>query len=364
MLRELNYSRILVVDDEPANVHLLDRFLKEAGFTNIRTTTDPREVLRIYREQQPDIVLLDLLMPFLDGFSVMKQLCDELEPGTYVPILVLTADITNETKQRALSSGAKDFLTKPLDLTEVLLRIRNLLETRMLHVQIRAQNEHLEQRVRERTRELEESKIEIIDRLAVTCEFRDYATGEHTKRVGNISAAIAQASGSPGWQVRLIRRAAPLHDIGKIGIPDAILLKPGKLEPAEFEIMKTHTLIGARILSGSGHALLNMAESIALTHHERWDGAGYPHHLSANAIPFEGRVVALADTFDALIHERPYKPQWSVEQALAEIRKESGRQFDPGLVSSFVRLTERTDVMALATAVGENHVSIVTATLV
>jgi len=352
------HCRILVVDDEPANVHLLDRFLKEAGFTNIRTTNDPREALRIYREQQPDIVLLDLLMPFLDGFAVMRQLGDEMEPGTYVPILVLTADITNEAKQRALSSGAKDFLTKPLDLTEVLLRIRNLLETRLLHMQIRAQNEHLEQRVRERTRELEESKIEIIDRLAVTFEFRDYATGEHTKRVGNLSAAIAQASGAPGWRVRLIRRAAPLHDIGKIGIPDAILLKAGKLEPAEIEVMKTHTLIGARILSGSDHALLTMAESIALTHHERWDGAGYPYQLAGHAIPFEGRVVALADTFDALTHKRPYKAEWTLEEALAEIRGESGRQFDPELVNSFVRLTERADVLALANAVCESPIPI------
>src|SRR5271165_416739 len=196
MFRDMIHCRILVVDDEPANVHLLDRFLKEAGFNNIRTTSDSREALRIYREQQPDIVLLDLLMPFLDGFAVMKQLREEMEPGTYVPILVLTADITNQTKQRALSSGAKDFLTKPLDLSEVLLRIRNLLQTRLLHLQVCAQNEQLELKVRERTRELEESKVEILDRLAVAGEYRDCDTGAHTRRVGNLAAALAELSGS------------------------------------------------------------------------------------------------------------------------------------------------------------------------
>jgi len=348
MLTDLNRSSILVVDDEPANVHLLDRFLKEAGFSEIRTTTDSRQALRLFEEQKPDIVLLDLLMPFLDGFAVMRQLSEAAPPDTYVPILVLTADITNETKQRALSSGAKDFLTKPLDLTEVLLRVRNLLETRRLYAQIRADNEQLEQRVSERTRELEESKYEILDRLATACEYRDYATGEHTRRVGELSAAIAEMQGAPAWQTQLIRRTAPLHDIGKIGIPDAILLKPAKLERAEFEIMKTHTVIGARILSGSSYPLLQMAESIALTHHERWDGAGYPQGLAALAIPFEGRVVALADAFDALIHERPYKRGWSLEQAFAEIRRQSGKQFDPELVSALARIADRTDAFAVS----------------
>ncbi len=353
MLGSLIHSRILVVDDEWPNVHLLERFLQEAGFTNVRSTSDPREASRIYREMRPDIVLLDLLMPFLNGFEVMKQLREEESPGAYVPIIVLTADITNETKQRALSSGAKDFLTKPLDLTEVLLRLRNLLETRMLHLQIRAHSEQLEHKVRERTSELEQSKIEILDRLTRACEYRDYATGEHTKRVGNLSAALARAVGAPLWQAQLIRRAAPLHDIGKVGIPDYILLKPGRLEPHEFEIMKTHTTIGAKILSGSQHTLLAMAESIALTHHEHWDGNGYPAGLAGHAIPFEGRLVALADAFDALTHERLYKPAWTLSAALTEIKKQSGKHFDPDLVAALTRLTADADLQALALAIDE-----------
>lgn len=354
MLRTLTHSKVLIVDDEWANVHLLERFLKEAGFTNLCSTTDSRETVRVYREMRPDIVLLDLLMPFFDGFAVMRLLREEMEPGAYVPILVLTADVTNETKQRALSSGAKDFLTKPLDLTEVLLRIRNLLDTRMLHLQIRAHSDELEEKVRERTRELEESKAEILERLATACEYRDYATGEHTRRVGNLSAAIAEAVRSPSWHVSLIRRAAPLHDIGKIGIPDHILLKEGKLNPEELEIMKTHTTIGAKILSGSRHVLLNMAESIALTHHERWDGSGYPRGLAGNSIPFEGRVVALADAFDALRHQRPYKRAWPAGACLAEIRRQSGKQFDPNLVSAFVHLASNTDILALGKAIGSS----------
>ncbi|HLJ14679.1 MAG TPA: HD domain-containing phosphohydrolase [Bryobacteraceae bacterium] len=347
MHKSLTVSKILIVDDEWPNVHLLDRFLQEAGFTNLRYTTDPTQALGLYKEFQPDLVLLDLLMPFLDGFAVMKQLCEHTESGEYTPILVLTADITSATKQRALSSGAKDFLTKPLDLSEVYLRIRNLLETRLLHLEVRAHNEHLEQKVRERTQELEESKIEVLERLAIAGEYRDYDTGEHTRRVGTIAAALAEALGSADPVVDLIRRAAPLHDIGKIGIPDQILLKAGRLSPAEFEIMKTHTTIGAKILSGSQHALLQIAESVARTHHERWDGSGYPSGLSAEAIPFEGRVVALADTFDALTHPRPYKEAWPAEAAIAEIKRQGGRQFDPAIVSAFVRFTAATDLLPL-----------------
>jgi len=351
MLGAVADAHILIIDDEFANVHLLQRYLTGEGFANVRCVSDSRQALGAYVEFKPDLVLLDLHMPYLDGFAVMGQLHDATEPGDYIPIVVLTADITNDAKQRALSSGAKDFLNKPLDLTEVLLRVRNLVETRMLHLQTRLHAQELERKVRERTLELEESKIEILDRLAMAGEYRDYTTGEHTRRVANVAAALAQVTGARASEVTLLRKAAPLHDIGKIGIPDMILLKPGKLERAEFDIMKTHTTIGARILSGSRHSLLQMAETIALTHHERWDGTGYPGGLAGNSIPREGRLVAIADAFDALTHERPYKKAWPMEQVVEEIKSQSGRQFDPEFVAAFLRLFEKSDLLALAQAV-------------
>jgi len=348
MRGSLSSSRLLIVDDEWANVHLLERFFREQGFTNLQTTTDSREALPLFRQFRPDIVLLDLLMPYVDGFSIMVQIGRELMADDYVPILVLTADITNVTKQRALSSGAKDFLTKPVDLTEVLLRVRNLLQTRFLHLEVRQHSEELEQKVWERTRELEETKLEVLERLAIAGEYRDHDTGEHTRRVGNLAAAIAASANAPPGVVRLIHRAAPLHDIGKIGIPDHILRKAGQLRPDEREIMKTHTTIGGKILSGGRHALLQTAKSIALTHHERWDGTGYPAGLAATDIPFEGRVVALADTFDALTQERPYKQAWSADDAIHEILSQSGTQFDPDLVRAFMQLSGNTDLIALS----------------
>jgi len=351
MLKTLKHCTILIVDDEPVNVHLLERILEESGFTNLFSTTDSTRALAIYKDVKPDLILLDLTMPFLDGFAVMELLREATDPGDYMPVLVLTADITSETKRRALSSGAMDFLTKPFNLSEVLLRIQNLLQTRLLHLQIRTDNEQLEQKIRERTRELAESRIEVLERLAIAGEYRDHDTGEHTRRVGNVAAALAEATGFEAYKVELIRRAAMLHDIGKIGIPDLILLKSDKLDRAEFEAMKLHTRIGAQILSGSGDELLRMAERIALTHHEWWDGSGYPAGLSGTEIPLEGRVVALADALDALTHARSYKPAWPLEAALANIQKQSGTQFDPALVDVLIHLLQRTDLNALATSV-------------
>ncbi len=348
-------ARILIVDDQPTNVDLLERMLGRSGYTNLISTTDPRQVLSLVAETRPGLVLLDLQMPYLDGFQIMEQLAPHMQ-GTYLPVLVLTADITPESKRRALSMGAKDFLNKPLDRTEVLLRIHNLLETRLLHLELQHQNQFLEVKVSDRTRQLEAAQKEILVRLARAAEFRDDDTGHHTERVGRLAAAMAERMGLDHVQVELLRQAAPLHDVGKIGIPDGVLLKPRKLSSEEFEQMKTHTGMGAKILSGSHHPLLQLAEAIAHTHHERWDGTGYPHGLKGEEIPLPARIVSVADVFDALLHERPYKPAWSIAETLAEIERQKGRLFDPRVVDVFMAVIQSEEgVRLLAETSGTVH---------
>jgi putative two-component system response regulator len=337
--QELHDARILIADDQEANVRLLEGILRRVGYTSVRSTTDSRKVLALCAEFQPDLILLDLVMPHIDGFHIMEQLQARVPVGTYLPVLVLTADITQEARQRALSIGARDFVTKPFDHTEVILRIKNLLETRFLHRQLRDQNETLAEKVLERTVELEEARLEVLKRLAIAAEYRDDDTGRHTQRVGHLSALLARALKLPEEMVVLVHEAAPLHDVGKIGIPDSILLKPGKLSADEFEVMKTHTVIGAKILSGGHSNSIRMAAQIALTHHERWDGSGYPHGLAGEAVPVEGRIVAVVDVFDALTNVRPYKSAWNVDRALAEIRRQKGTQFDPCVVEAFLAMT-------------------------
>jgi putative two-component system response regulator len=332
-------ARVLIVDDEEANVRVLSRTLEHAGYEHIFYTCDSREARALYIRYRPDLILLDLHMPYVDGFEVMEQLA-QIAEATYLPILVMTGDLDPEAKQRALAMGAKDFVYKPFDPIEVQLRIRTLLETRFLYLRIQSQNHMLEAKVRERTRALEDAQIEIIERLAIAAEFRDDNTGQHTERVGQTAALVAQQLGWSDMQVNLIRRAAPLHDVGKIGIPDTILMKPGKLTTEEFDVIKTHSVIGARILSGSRFPLLQMAEQIALTHHERWEGGGYTPGIKADSIPLPGRIVAVADVFDALTQQRPYKPAWPLSDAVAEIERQRGRQFDPQVADAFLRVME------------------------
>lgn len=337
--RVFRNARILIVDDEPVNVDLLRRLLERAGFSRIESTNDSRQALDLYVKFRPDLILLDLHMPHRDGLEVMDEL-NQIAEASYLPILMLTGDDTPEAKREALSRGAKDFLNKPFHSDEVLLRIGTLLETRFLYLQIQSQNQILEAKVRDRTRELEAAQIEIIERLARAAEFRDDNTGQHTERVGQMSALLARQIGLSDTQVSLIRRAAPLHDVGKIGIPDSILMKLGKLTPEEFELVKTHTTIGARILSGSRFTILRLAEEIAYNHHERWDGSGYVGTRGSD-IPLAGRIVAVADVFDALTQKRPYKAAWPVTEAIAEIDRQRGRQFDPALVDAFLRVIEQ-----------------------
>jgi putative two-component system response regulator len=291
-------ARILIVDDEEANLRLLERILARAGYRHVASTTDSHRVLGLLEEFGPDLILLDLLMPHLDGFAVMQLLASVVPAGSYLPVLVLTADLAPETRRRALAGGATDFLTKPFDVGEVLLRIANMLDMRFLHLELQGEKEALEDRVRERTLELEESYVETFERLALAAEYRDDDTGQHTRRVGRMAALLAEELGHPTQEVQLLERAAGLHDVGKIGIPDSILLAPRKLTPEESEVVKTHTVIGARILSGSRSPLLTMAEEIAWSHHERWDGSGYGG-LAGEEIPVFGRITTVADVFDA-----------------------------------------------------------------
>jgi putative two-component system response regulator len=337
-------ARILIVDDEEHNIEILRRILTRAGFTRVESTTDSRDAKRLYVRHRPDLILLDLHMPHLDGLEVMAQLAEVAE-ASYLPILILSADVTPEARRQALSRGAKDFVNKPFQQDEILLRIKTLLETRLLYLQIQTQNQILEARVRERTRALEEAQVEIIERLAVAAEFRDDNTGQHTQRVGQMSALLARQLGLPDTQVSLIRRAAPLHDVGKLGVPDTILLKLGKLSDEEFAVVKTHTVFGARILSGGKFPLLRLAEEIAFSHHERWDGSGYAG-IPGTRIPLAGRIVSVADVFDALTQQRPYKPAWPVGDAIAEIDRQRGRQFDPDVVDAFIRVIEQQPTVA------------------
>ncbi|SMB78420.1 response regulator [Deinococcus hopiensis] len=338
---QVTTARILIVDDQEANTTLLREMLEEEGYSGMHVINDARLAVGAAQSFAPDLVLLDLMMPYMDGFQVMDQLLEALPSTVFLPVLVLTADATSATKRRALASGATDFITKPFDVEEVLLRVRNLLQMRFFSNALKQQNDLLEVRVAERTRELLETQAEVLSRLATAAEYRDDDTGEHTWRVAAVAASLARELGWADSQVELLQQAARLHDVGKVGIPDAILLKPGRLTQEEFTVMKSHAAIGGRIMSNGSSPMLQLAQEIACSHHERWDGSGYPNGLAGEAIPVSGRIVAVADVYDALTNERPYKQAWSHGDALAEIQNQAGRQFDPQVVELFLRIMAR-----------------------
>lgn len=327
----------MIIDAQVSNVLQLERLLQEEGYPNFVSVSDSREALASFLGFKPDLVLVDLHMPHLDGYGVMQQLRKNMVPDSFLPILVLTTDITPEAKRRALLEGATDFLAKPLDPVEATLRIRNLIQTRSLYLQLQDHNKILDQKVRKRTQQLEQAQIEILERLAQAAEYRDDDTGEHTQRVGKMVAQIAAGLGLPNEQVEQMRLAAPLHDIGKIGIPETILLKPGKLTPKEWKVIKSHTTIGAKILTGSQSPLLQMAEEIARTHHEHWDGNGY-FGMKGDEIPLAGRIVTVVDVLDTLINNRPYKKAWPIKKAVDEIVSQRGKQFDPQVVDALLSI--------------------------
>jgi len=330
-------ATILIVDDQMTNILLLESILQNAGYTKIHSTQDPTEVVSFVKKLNPDLICLDIRMPQINGFQVMGQL-KIVQKDSYLPILVLTSEEDRETRLRALESGAKDFLHKPFDKIEVLMRIRNLLEASLLNRTISLQKETLEETVRIRTQELKDTQLEIVHRLARAAEHRDNETGSHIIRMSHYALVLGRACGMNEEECDILFHATPMHDVGKLGIPDRILLKPGKLDADEWEIMKQHTVIGAQLLSNSQSPVLQMGETIALTHHERWDGSGYPNRLAGEDIPLAGRICAIADVFDALSSKRCYKEPWPLEMVLQELHSLSGIQFDPRLVEMFEEL--------------------------
>lgn len=331
-------SKILIVDDKPANVLLLEHLLAEEGYENVISTTDPREVVNLYVAENVDMILLDIRMPHMDGIQVMEALKEVLSPDDYLPILVLTAQTDMETRQRALSSGARDFLTKPFQPWEVFQRIHNMLETRHFYVNQRARANVLGEEVFKRTQELRDTQLEVVRRLGRAGEYRDNETGAHVVRMSKSCKFLALKAGLGKHFAELILQASPMHDVGKIGIPDNILLKPGRLTPEERVIMETHVEIGVDIIGGFESEMLEMARQIAATHHEKWDGSGYPNGYSKEDIPIEGRIAAICDVFDALTSTRPYKDPWPLEKAVDYIKENAGSHFDPHLAKLFIEI--------------------------
>lgn len=336
--KNIHEAKILIVDDTPANVLLLERLLSMEGYQNIYSITDSREAIQKIGELSPDAILLDLRMPYLDGFQILHML-KERHQEEILPVIIITAHDDQMSRNQVLEQGALDFIGKPFDRTEILMRIRNVIQLYMMQKQLLNQNEDLEKRVEERTKEIQQIKLELIRRLALASEYRDNETGEHMTRISYYCKRLAKELRKDPLYCEHIFHASTMHDIGKIGIPDQILLKPGKLTPEEFEIMKTHTTIGKQLLLGlESTELFRMAIRIALTHHEKWDGTGYPNQLKGKEIPLEGRIVAICDVFDALTSSRPYKKAWPIDEAIREIENGKGKHFDPEIVDAFLRI--------------------------
>jgi putative two-component system response regulator len=330
---EVESATVLVLDDESANVSFLVRLLERRGYSNVSGLTDPKLALEHLRREPVDLLVLDLHMPELDGFGVLAELAG-IPHCELMPVLVLTGDASREVRNRALAHGARDFLAKPFDADEAVLRIHNLLLTRLLLGALTRQNEELEERVRQRTAELEAAQVEILTRLAMLAEHHDEATAEHTRRVATLSGELAVALGLGPEQASLIAHASLLHDVGKIAVPVEITRKPGPLSAEQWQVMMRHPVEGAKMLGGSQFQVLQQAEEIARTHHEHWDGTGYPARLAGVDIPLAGRIVAAADVFVALISVRPQAGH-AVRVRACRARRITGTT-DPAVVDALV----------------------------
>lgn len=341
-----NKPRILVVDDEDWNLRLMEAMLIPLDYEVI-LAGDGEEALQKVREIPPDVILLDVMMPKMDGFEVARRLKGE-EETQIIPIVMVTALREVEDRVKALEVGADDFLSKPVERTELRARVRSLLKVKAYNDHMRDYQKELEAEVARRTEQLQQAfekikaaSLDTIYRLSRAAEYKDEDTGAHIQRMSHYAAAVARQMGLDESAVETILYAAPMHDVGKIGIPDHILLKPGKLDLDEWEIMKQHTIIGGRILEGSDAEFIQLAEVIALTHHEKWDGSGYPKGLKGSEIPLAGRIVAIADVFDALTSKRPYRRQpFSLGKTFGIIREGRGSHFDPEVVDAFFAIKD------------------------
>jgi len=326
MISLLPKQSILVVDDTPENITLLSELL--GNDYRIRVATSGEKALKIaYSDEPPDLILLDIMMPGLSGLEICRRL--KANPDRRrIPIIFVTAMSSIEDEERGLELGAVDYITKPISPPIVKARVRT-------HLALYDQSRELERMVKQRTHELMTTRQQIIRRLGRAAEFKDNETGNHVLRMSHYARLIAEAHGLGEETANIIFNTAPMHDIGKIGIPDSILLKPGKLDAEEWKIMRQHPIMGAEIIGKHENELLETARIIALSHHEKWDGSGYPQGLKGENIPLEGRIVAIADVFDALVSVRPYKKAYPVEESLELMRKQSGLHFDPSLMRAF-----------------------------
>lgn len=324
-MKEEAKPTILVVDDVPSNIDVLVAILRSDY--KVKAATSGERALALARASPPDLILLDIMMPGMDGYEVCRRL--KADPKTSaIPVIFVTALSEEANEEEGFAAGGVDYLTKPVSPAIVRARVRT-------HLALHAEQQELERQVQERTKEIADTQLEIIRRLSVAAEYKDEDTGLHIIRMGHFTRIIAQRLGLDPFSLEVLYHAVPMHDVGKIGIPDRILLKPGKFDPEEWEIMKQHTTIGASIIGDHSAALLHSAKAIALTHHEKWDGSGYPQGLTGEDIPLFGRIAAIADVFDALTSKRPYKKAWPIEDAAEEIKKQSGHHFDPEVAEAF-----------------------------